>query len=355
MTSKDRHIKRLKGNVHDDLKASTALVGRRRVASLVTFGLAAPGLVFGSSAARAQAWPTKPIRVIVAVSPGGNTDTIARNFAKKLSESVGQPVVVENKPGASGTIGTDYVVRSAPDGHTMLVVGAIGAGHAMNPSLFSKLPYDTTRDLAAVSGLTRTPLLVAVHPSVPARTLKEFIELAKSRPGEIAAATGGAGGATNLATELLMSMAGIRLNQIHYKGNAPALNDTLAGVTSVIIDTYPTALGQVRAGRLRALAITGTERSPLLPDVPTVAEAGVPGYEMSVINGLFVPAATPRAIVDRLAAEVAKFSQDPEMRQFFGKSGSDMVAHKPEEFAALLDQDIAKWSKIIKAANIKMD
>ncbi|MGE0797774.1 MAG: Bug family tripartite tricarboxylate transporter substrate binding protein [Lautropia sp.] len=329
--------------------------GRRYPGWLLGTALALPIMALSAGHALAQAWPAKPIRLIVAVSPGGNTDTIARVFASKLSESAGQPVTVENKPGASGTIGTDFVVRSAPDGYTLLVVGAIGAGHTMNPSLFSKLPYDTTRDLVSISGLTRTPLLVAVHPSVPAASLKELIDLAKSKPGEIAAATGGAGGATNLATELLMSMAGIKLNLVHYKGNAPALNDTLAGVTSVIIDTYPTALAQVKAGRLRALAITGQTRSAQLPDVPTVAEAGVPGYEMSVINGLFAPAATPRSVVSRIAAEVEKFARNPEARQFFAQSGSDMVANRPEEFSAMVEQDIAKWHKIIKAAGIRLD
>jgi len=343
--------------------ATRAAPGRRHAAWLMAAAMALPVLALSAATAQAQSpapasaqpWPSKPIRLIVAVAPGGNTDAIARSFARKLSESVGQPVLVENKPGASGTIGTEFVVRSAPDGYTLLVVGTIGAGHTMNPSLFAKLPYDTTRDLVPISGLTHIPLLVAVHPSVPAKNLKEFIELAKSRPGQIAAATGGGGGATNLATELLMSMTGIKLNQIHYKGNAPALNDTVAGVTSVIIDTYPTGFAQVKAGRLRALAVTGPTRAATLPDVPTVAEAGVPGYEMSVINGLFAPAGTPRAIVNRLAAEVAKFSRDPEVRQFFAQSGSEMVANQPEEFSAMIDQDIAKWSRIIKAANIKLD
>jgi len=318
-------------------------------------GAALVGALAAPLMAQAQAWPTKPVKLIVAVAPGGNTDTIARTFGKKLSESVNQPVIVENKPGASGTIGTDFVVRSAPDGYTLLVVGAIGAGHAMNPGLFAKLPYDTLRDLVSISGLTRTPLLVVVHPSVPANSLKEFIDLARSKPGQIAAATGGGGGATNLATELLMSMTGIRLNQIHYKGNAPGLNDTVAGVTAVMIDTYPTALAQVKGGRVRALAITGPARAAQLPEVPTVAEAGVPGYEMSVINGLFAPAATPRPVINRITAEVAKFARDPEVRQFFAQSGSDMVANTPEEFTTMMEQDINKWTRIIKAANIKLE
>lgn len=307
------------------------------------------------SAANAQAWPSKPIHLILGVSPGGNTDMVARSFAKKLSESVGQPVIVENRAGASATIATSYVARSAPDGYTFLVVGATGAGHSMNPSLIAKLPYDTTRDLIGISALTRTPFLLVAHPAVPAKNLKELIDLAKAKPGEIAIATGGSASGSHLATELLMSMAGIKFNLIHYKGNAPALADTMAGVTAATLDTYPTALAQVRGGRVRALAITGPARSAQLPDVPTMTESGLPGYEMSVVNGLLGPAGMPRELLDRITAEVAKFSRDPEIRQFFTQGGSEMLANQPAEFSAMIEQDIAKWAKIIKASNIKLD
>jgi tripartite-type tricarboxylate transporter receptor subunit TctC len=327
--------------------------GRR---TFTTAALAVAGtLASGATHAQGSAYPVKPVRVVVPYTAGGNVDLTARVLARKFSEMFKQQVIVDNRPGASTIIGTEYVARAAPDGHTLLLTGSITGPHTINPGLFAKLPYDTVRDFAPISLVTRFSLVLVVHPSLRATTVKELIALARAKPGALNAATGGAGGSAHLALELLMSLSGVRFTQIHYKGNAPGLADTVAGQTFLMIDTPSTALPQVRGGRLRALAVTSLERSPQLPDTPTLAESGFPGYEVNVSLGLHAPAGTPRDIIDRLASEVARVARDGETRQLFAGQGSELLSSTPDEFGAAVKADIAKWEKVIRQAGIKIE
>lgn len=328
---------------------------RRRFLKTTTAISAASALgsLSGLAQAQAPAYPFKTIRIVVPYSAGGNVDLTARVFAKKLTESLGQQVFVDNRPGASCIIGSEFVARSAPDGYTLMLIGVGSAAHTLNPSLFAKLPYNTVRDFAAISSISRLPLVLVVHPSVRAESVRDLIALAKAKPGEINAATGGKGGASNLALELFMAVSGTKFTQIHYKGNAPGLADTIAGQTSMMIETESTVLSPLKAGRLRALAVTSLKRSPMLPEVPTISEIGFPGYEVIVSLGLLAPAATPRDIVSRLSTEVARITRDPETRQFFAKQGTELTSSTPDEFAAYIEADIAKWEKVIRQAGIK--
>jgi len=309
-------------------------------------------VVSGTAHAQGPAYPVKPVRIVVPVPGGGNVDIISRAFGQKLSEALGQSVFVENRPGASSMIGSEYVAKSAPDGYTLLVVAA--GNHTINPGLFRKLPYDTMRDFAPVGIIARGPLILVIHPSLPARTIKEFIAFARTKPGQINAATGGSGTAGHLALELLMAMSATRFVHIPYKGNAPGLVDTIAGHTSMMIDTMSTSLPQIKAGRLRGIAVTSLDRSPLVPDVSAIAEV-LPGYEASVYIGLIAPAATPRDIVNRLSTEVARIARNPEMRQNFAQQGVELVGSTPGEFSAFIKADIAKWEKVIRQAGIKAE
>jgi len=325
----------------------------RRVGPIVTAALVAA--FSGHAAAQAPAYPGKTVRIVVPYTAGGNVDMTARVLGKKFAESFRQQVIIDNRGGASTIIGSDLVAKAAPDGYTLLLTGSGTGPHTINPALFAKLPYDTLRDFAPISLVTRFPLVVVVHPSLRATSVKELIALARAKPGVIAAATGGAGGSAHLSLELLMSLSGARFTLVHYKGNAPGLVDTIAGQTFLMIDTPSTALPQVRGGKLRALALTSQERSGLLPDVPTVAESGFPGYEVYVSLGLHAPAGTPREIVAQLASEVARFARDPDMRKHFAEQATELFSTTPEDFAAFVKADIAKWGKVIREAGIKMD
>lgn len=306
-----------------------------------------------SAPAWPQAYPAKPIRLIAPVLAGGNVDLITRAVAQKFTESMGQTVVVENRPGASSIIGSEYVAKSPPDGYTLLVAPA--GTHTINPGLIKKLPYDTVRDFTAISIIARGPLILVAHPSLRVETLPALIALAKAKPGQIVAATGGNGTAGHLALEMLMAMSGTKFLQVPYKSNAPGLVDTIAGHTHIMIDTMSTSIPQVKAGKLRALAVTGRERSPLLPSVPAVAEAGLAGYEAGVYIGLLGPAGLPRAIVDKLAGEVQKTARNEEMRRQFLDQGVELVGSTPEEWLAFIKRDIAKWEKVIREAGIKLE
>jgi tripartite-type tricarboxylate transporter receptor subunit TctC len=321
--------------------------------SLIAAAFTATIALSGPVHAQAPSYPSKPVRLVVPYTAGGNVDMTGRYLAKKLSESLRQPMIIDNRGGASTIIGTEFVVRSAPDGHTLLITASGTGPLTINPALFAKLPYDTLRDLAQVSLVTRFPLIMVVHPSLRATSVKEVIAIARSKPGAINAATGGAGGSAHLGMELLMSQTGTRFTLIHYKGNAPGLTDTIAGQTFVMIDTPSTALPQVRGGRLRALAVTSLERSPLVPEIPTMAESGFPGYEVSVSLGLHAPAETPRDIVNRLASEMARFARDAENRQYFAQQMAELASSTPEELAASVRAEIAKWGKVIRDAGIK--
>jgi tripartite-type tricarboxylate transporter receptor subunit TctC len=322
---------------------------RRRLSLLRVF-LVLCGILFATSGL-AEPYPLRVIRIIVSYAAGDNSDVIARTFAAKLSESVGQPVIVDNRPGASGIIGADVVAKAPPDGYTLLMISS--GNLTTNPTLFTTLPYDTVRDFRPISNVAYPSYVLAVHPSLPVRSVKELIDFAKAQPGKIDAAIPGSGTGGHLALELFMSMSGATFTQVAYKGAAPALADTVAGQTKVIMDALSTSLGQVQAGTVRALGQSGATRSPLLPDVPTIAEAGLPGYEASVYNARLGPAGLPRDIANKLQAEVAKAGRRADVQERFAQLGITMTASTPEELADFIKIETAKWAKIIREAGIK--
>jgi tripartite-type tricarboxylate transporter receptor subunit TctC len=307
--------------------------------------------VLALCSALAQPWPNKPIRLVVPYAPGGNSDVIARALAIPLAESLGQPVTIDNRAGASGIIGSDVVAKAAPDGYTLLMISS--GNLTTNPSLFDRLPYDTVRDFTPISNVAYTSYALDVHPSLPVKSVQELIALARQKPGEIDAAIPGTGTGGHLALELFMDMSGTRFTQVAYKGAAPALTDTIGGQTKVIMDALSTSLGHVRAGRVRALAQSGTVRSPLLPDVPTIAESGLPGYEFLVYNALLGPPGMPPEIVQRLQAEVVKAGQHPLVRERFAELGITMTASTPAELASFITAETEKWARIIRTTGIK--
>ena len=321
----------------------------RRSWSIAAAALAAA--VFAATA-QPQDYPAKPIRVVVPFPPGGGTDLMARTVVQKLGESLGATVVIDNRGGAGGTIGTEAAAKSPPDGYTLLVVSG---AHAINPSLYRKLPYDTVRDFAPVTMFTSGPGLLVVHPSVPARTVKEFIALAKSRPGQLNYASAGIGTPPHLAGELFKTMAGVDMVHVPYKGNGPAYTDLVGGHVSVMFPTIPTAIPHVRAGKLRALAVTTRQRTAVAPELPTISESGVPGFDVSSWYGLLAPAGTPAAVVTRLQREIAKVLRLPEVGEKLVAQGLDLVGNTPEEFAAILKSEIAKWAKVVKASGARVD
>jgi tripartite-type tricarboxylate transporter receptor subunit TctC len=296
-------------------------------------------------AAAAESYPSRPIRFIVPFPPGGGNDIVGRIVAAKLSEGLGQQVVVDNRGGAGGTIGTDILAKAPPDGHTMLVNNI---SLAVNHTLFRKLPYDTLKDLAPVSLIGRQPNIVVVHPGVPAKSMRELLELARTKP--LNYGSGGTGTASHLATEMLKLMAKVDMTHVPYKGLGPALVDLMGGRLEMIISTMASALPQLKAGKLRPLAVTTAKRSSFFPEVPTLDEAGVKGYEFSTWYGLLVPAGTPKPIVDRLNAETRKALASPAVSQQFVKQGLEPVSSTPAEFAAYLRSEVAKWGKVVKAS-----
>jgi tripartite-type tricarboxylate transporter receptor subunit TctC len=310
-------------------------------------------LIVLCGASAAQNYPVKPIRVVVPFPAGGIADIFARVIGGKLNEAWGQQVVVDNRPGAGGNIGAEIVAKSPPDGYT-LVMGSIGT-HAVNVSLFSKLPYDPVRDFAPVTLVMEADGLLVLHPSVPVRSVKDLIALARTRPGQIAYASAGNGTASHLAGELFKIMAKIDMVHIPYKGNVPAITDLVGGQTSLLFATMPTVMPMVQAGRLRALAVTGVVRSPAAPELPTIAETGLPGFEVTNWIGLFAPAGTPREIVNRLNAEANRTMQQPEIRTRLTNEGAKFTARTPDEFGVFVKAEIAKWAKVVKTAGIRVD
>ncbi len=308
--------------------------------------------LFCVSSAFAQSYPNKPIRFIVAMPPGGTTDILARVVGQKLTESWGQQVVVDNRGGASGIVGMEIGAKAAPDGYTIIVTPA--STYAINPSLFKKLPYDIAKDFAPVAVLAQNPFMLLVHPSLPVQSVKELIALAKSKPRQINYSSVGIGTAFHLAMEMFESMAGINMVHIPYKGAAASLTALLSGEVMVAFDALLTTTPHVKAGRLRALAVTGVKRSRELPDLPTMIEAGVPGYEVMGGFGVLAPAATPKEIVSKLNAEIVKILHMPDVRERFFGLGAEPVGNTPEQFAALIKSEIAKWSKVIKDANVPL-
>ncbi len=296
-------------------------------------------------------YPTRPVRIIVPTSAGGGSDASARVIAQELSKRWGHPVVVENRAGAGTIVGTEIVAKAPPDGHTLLM--APGA-FATNPSTYKKMPFDTLRDFAPISQTMSVPVLIAVHPSVPAKSVKEFIALAKARPGELQYAAAGHGTLPHLAMELFASMAQIRLINVPYKGPAPGIMDLLGGrIAATATGGLPLIVPHVRSGKLRALGVTSATRAAALPDIPTIAEGGLPGYEVVQWNGLLAPAGTPREIIARLHTEVTPILRTPEMRERLAREGIEVVGSSPEEFAAFIKAEVVKWAKVVKAAGIQ--
>ncbi len=321
--------------------------------SRVTRHALAVALLLPASIAAAQSYPAKPIRIIVPFPPGGIADLFARVIGQKFGETWGQPGVVENRPGAGGNIGAEIVAKSPPDGYT-LVTGSIGT-HAVNVSLFSKLGYDPIRDFAPVSLIMEAEGLLVLHPSVPARSVKELIALARSRPGQLSYASAGNGTAAHLSGELFKSMAKVDMVHVPYKGNVPAITDLIAGQTSLLFATMPTVLPQVQAGRLRALAVTSSSRSPAAPELPTIAEAALPGYSVTNWIGIFAPAGTPRDVVMKLNVETIRVMQAPDIRKRLVNEGAKFTPMSPDEFGTFVKAEMAKWARVVKEAGIRVD
>ncbi|WP_149538585.1 Bug family tripartite tricarboxylate transporter substrate binding protein [Siccirubricoccus phaeus] len=310
-------------------------------------------LPFLSGAAAAQDWPSRPIRLVVPFPPGGSTDLLARRIGEKLSPALGQPVVVENRPGAGGTTGSEMVARAAPDGATILF-GVTGT-HGVAPSLFPRLGYDPLKDFAPISLVVTAPLVLVVRRDLPARDLAGFIAAAKAAPGDITYGTPGNGTSMHLTGVMFDMQAGTRLSHVPYRGSGPALNDLVAGNLATMFGDLLVVLPQLRAGTIRALAVTGAQRHPLLPEVPTMAEAGLPGFLALSWQGLFAPAGTPPAIVARLANEVHAAVTAPDMREFFASQGFAIEGSAPEVFRALLETEIPKWAAVVKAGQVRLD
>ncbi len=301
--------------------------------------------------AHAQAWPTKPVKVVVPFPPGGGTDIGTRIIAQKLQEAFGQSFVIENKPGAAGIVGTEYTARSAPDGYTFMM-GNIGT-HAINVSLYKKLSYDPVKDFAPVSMVADLPLLLLVHPSVPAKSVQELIALAKAQPGKLNFSTSGAGGSMHVAAELFKSMAGVDMVHIPYKGGAPAVADLIAGQVPLSFATVLETIQFVKAGKVRALAVTNNRRSVALPDLPTISEAGLPGYQSISWLALFAPAGTPKDIINRVSAETVRILKLTDVRERLLAQGAEPIGSTPEELAATLAADTAKYARVIRESGYK--
>ena len=303
-----------------------------------------------ATAALAQTYPSRPIRFIVPFPPGGGNDIVGRIVAQKLADGLAQSVVVDNRGGAGGTIGTDLTAKSPPDGHTMLINNI---SLAVNATLFTKLPYDTLKDLAPVTMVGRQPNILVVHPSVPVKSVRELLALAKTKPRQINYGSGGVGTASHLATELLQLTSRTEMVHVPYKGLGPALTDLMGGQIQLIISTMASALPQVKAGKLRPLAVTTVTRSSFFPEVPTMDEAGVRGYEFNTWYGLLVPAGTPRTIIERLNKETAKVLASAAIREQFTPQGVETAPSSPEEFGAYLKSEVEKWGKVVKASGAK--
>jgi tripartite-type tricarboxylate transporter receptor subunit TctC len=305
-----------------------------------------------SALAQAAGYPSKPIQFVAPIPPGGSTDVLAREIARRMQERLGQPVIVENKPGGAGSLGSAFVARTPPDGYTILLVNS---SHVINPHVYSKLPFDALKDFTPVVWLTSLPLGLFVHPSVPAKTLAEFIALAKSKPDGLSFTSSGNGGATHLFGEVFMVQSGTRMVHIPYRGSAPAIGDVVAGQVPVSMADIPLAAQHVKSGALRALAVTSKTRVPAMPDVPTFAEAGLAGMENSVWIGVLAPAGTPPDIVRKLNREIVAILHEPAVAQRFGELGFEIVASTPEEFGALMRRDHERFGTIVKNAKIKID
>jgi tripartite-type tricarboxylate transporter receptor subunit TctC len=315
--------------------------------------VAALGGALTAPCAFASDYPSKPIRLIVPFAPGGGSDITARTVAQKLQDALGQSIIVENRPGAGGNIGTDMAARAAPDGYTILM-GVVGPV-AVNPSLFDNLGYDPLRDLAPITEAVSVTNMLVVNQSVPANTVQELIEYGRRNPGKLASATGGTGTAGHMASELFKSMTKLDMAVVPYKGAAPAVNDVISGQVPMCFEALLSTLPFVKAGRLKALAVTTSTRSSLLPDVPTVAESGLPGYEAANWYGFLAPAKTPKDIIDRLNHEIVKILRLPEVKDRLAGLGAEPVGNTPQQFGELIRSDLTKWKAIVAETGAKAD
>ena len=314
--------------------------------------LSAVSVAAAMPAHAASAYPTKPIRIIVAYTPAGATDILARVVGQKLSESWGQPVIVDNRAGAAGNIGTEVAAKATPDGYT-LIMGTAGT-HGINVSLYRQLNWHPVKDFAPVSLVAMVPNIMVVNNALPFKTVKDLIAYAKANPGKLSSGSPGNGSTAHLSMELFKSMTGTNLVHIPYKGSAGVLADVMGGQIAVTIDNMPPYLPQVKAGKIRALAVSPAKRSMAAPDIPTIAEAGVPGYDSGAWFGLLAPAGTPKDIVSKLSVETARILKMPDVNKRISELGGEPVGSTPEEFAALIKSEIAKWAKVIKDANVEL-
>jgi tripartite-type tricarboxylate transporter receptor subunit TctC len=319
---------------------------------LFTLVCTAALLSFMSVQAMAQTYPTRPVKIVVPFGPGGFTDVVARILGVKLSESLGQPVVIENKPGAGSLIGTDQVAKAAPDGHTLLIVSST---HVISPWIYKSLPYDPIKSFTPVTRLVDSPYVLLTHPKVPAKNVQEFIALAKSQPDKIHYASSGNGSAQHLIGGLFASMSKTQLKHVPYRSSSLAINDLVGGVVESSFAGVPNALSQVPGGRLNALAVTSAKRIPQMPNVPTMQEAGVPGYDATVWLALLAPAGTPAHIVNRLNADIAKIMNSSETQKAMFDAGVEVSLSTPEALSSLMVSELDKWGKVVKEAGIKLD
>lgn len=323
-----------------------------RTAIIAAAQAAAAALMLAGGAHAQQDYPAKPIRIVVPSSPGGGTDILARQIAQKLTERWSQQVVVDNRPGAGQMIGIEMVARAAPDGYTLVMTAT---PLALNTVLYKKVPYDPIRDFAPITQVAAMPNIIVVHPALPARNIKALIALAKAHPGQLAYASSGVATGPHLSMELFLYMAGVKMQHVPYKGTNPGMIDTMAGQVQVLMSTLLPPLPHIKTGRLRQLGVTGPNRVVSLPDVPTVAEAGVPGYEVVGWYGMAAPANTPREVIAKLQSEIAGILRSAEVRDKLAADGAEPVGSTPEQFGAFIKSEIDKWSKVVKAAGIRVE
>jgi len=326
---------------------------RRTFALAVSLSLALGAGMLAAPGVHAQAFPSKPMTIIVPFPAGGTTDILARILGQYMSTAMGQPVVIDNRAGAGGNIGGQAAARAPADGYT-LFMGTVGT-HAINASLYKKMPFDPVKDFAPLTRVAMVPNLLVAHPSQPFKTVSELIAYAKANPGKVTYASSGNGTSIHLSGELFKSMTKIDMTHVPYKGSAPAVNDLLSGQVAIMFDNLPSALPHVKAGKLRPIAVTSAKRSPELPDIPTVAEAGVPGFEATSWFGMFAPAGTPPAIVNQLNAVMVKALNDPDIRKKISDQGAEPHPEKPAEFAAFIQAESVKWGKVVRDSGASLD
>ena len=299
------------------------------------------------------AWPAKPVRLVAGFAPGGISDILARVVGARLGDTLGQPVLVENRAGAGGTIGADFVAKSAPDGYTLFL--GVNATQSIAPSLYPKLPYNPATDFAPITIAAVTPVLLVTHPSLPVKSVKDLIAIARAQPGQLNYASTGTGALPHLTTELFSLRAGVKMNHVPYKGGAPAMMDLVAGQVSLMFDNIPTAIAQVRANKVRALAVAQAKRTPAAADIPTMAESGFPGFEVLSWQGFLAPAGTPGAVVNRLNADILKVLAQPDVRERLTAQGIEIRTSSPAEFAAIIRADAEIWAKVVKATGTRIE